>query len=296
MLFRSMRGLKGLRQLAGPHLLAWGDDGIWESTDGGIRWLPLVRLLTEPDVRDLGIGPKGPVVATGSGLWTLQKQTAAPPEDAVPDRVLPLPVVVGMAWKRAGLETTALSLSRRQALAMLTPSLSLKFDYGRNASRDSSWWDQETTEDRGRDWSMQAQLCWGGCSGSGIDSTGEYYESGGELYDADGNVLDPTDIEGDLFVVDGEVFDSSQVVAAAANVAQSVQKYQNDLYGTLAEAWLTRRRLVAERPTVSTLSLQAQVNHELKIQELEARLDIYADGAFRQSLQESREKIGRAHV
>ncbi|HND30056.1 MAG TPA: hypothetical protein PLA94_08645, partial [Myxococcota bacterium] len=119
-----------------------------------------------------------------------------------------------------------------------------------------------------------------------VDAAGDYYDSGGQLYDANGNVVDIDELGDELFVVGDQIFDQSQVVAAAANVAQAVQDYQGDLYAVVAEAWITRNRLIAERTSIRNLSLEAQLGHELKIQELEARLDIYTDGAFGRSLVE----------
>ena len=49
-----LSGLRGLTALSGTgHVGAWGSDGVWESTDGGVTWRPVFKGLRDPDVRDL---------------------------------------------------------------------------------------------------------------------------------------------------------------------------------------------------------------------------------------------------
>jgi hypothetical protein len=266
-------------------LLAWGNDGVWESQDGGVRWSPAIKLLTEPSITAL-VFLETPLIATPVGLWQMVQRTEEAKNQARPDTTLSLGATVGIAWRRQGLDTAPLSLARKQAAALLAPSLIATVKVGGGALRASDYWDDQTEEGAGYDWAAALALCWGGC-GAGTeltsDGSSEYYEVDGELFSSDGSPVDPGELGDTLFVVDGQIFTQDQVVAAAANVSQSVQRYQNQIYSAVAEAWLTRQRLIVERPNMSTLSLSAQVEHELKIQELTARLDIYTDGAFQRS-------------
>ncbi len=280
-----MTGLRGLTQVVGAHLLAWGNDGVWESGDGGVRWFPVVRLLTEPKVQSLIMTPEGPIITAGVSLWALRPATEKK-DDKKQVSGLGLSESINVAWRRQGLDVAPLSMARRQMAALISPTFSVDLKVGQSSGRTASWFDEETQEDGGVQWQGAAVLCWGGCGSGSVDAAGDYYDSGGQLYDANGNVVDIDELGDELFVVGDQIFDQSQVVAAAANVAQAVQDYQGDLYALVAEAWITRNRLIAERPSVQNLSLEAQLGHELKILELEARLDIYTDGAFGRSIVE----------
>lgn len=277
-----MRGLRGLRQVMENHLVAWGEDGVWESLDGGVKWQPVSHLLTDPDVRDLEIVDGLPLIATASGLWWL---VVRPPErpDVPPPVGMSLNTAVSLAWRRSGLDVSALSLARRRLAATVAPQMGFTFGWNQGAARKTEFLDYSTAESHDANWDVGLSLCWGGC-GSAASAGTSVDESTGTYYDSSGNEISADDLDGGLFVMDGEVFSDTQVVAAAANIQQNLQRYQNQLYGMVAEAWTTRRRLLSETPAIRTLSLEQQVEHTLKIQELEARLDIYTEGAFSQSL------------
>lgn len=282
-----MRGLRGMAMIAPNHVLAWGSDGVWESLDGGVRWMPVVQLLTDPDVRDLKMNGGLPEIATTSGLWHLERRLSVKSSGPQTEG-MSLGAVVDIAWKRGGLDIAPLSLSHRQFLALATPQLSTHFAWSNDASRTADLMDIQTTEPHGGSWSTYIQMCWGGCGVTVSDlSNTDVEDLSGVLYDENGNEVDAQDLKDQLFVVDGEVYGTDQVVSAAANVSQSIQAYQNAVYASIAEAWLTRRRLISEHDTLQQLPLNAQIDHILKIQELDARLDIYTDGAWQQSLSNS---------
>jgi hypothetical protein len=260
---------------AGHVLAISGRDGVWESMDGGVRWAPAFRLLGDPDVRAIDFETGIPVIATATGVWRMVTP-AGGAEPARAAKVLDMGVAIGMAQRRAGLDSDMLTLAHREIAALLAPKLQVNFDWTQSADRTTKWAEESTTEKHSSDWGIVGQLCWGNCGGTVTVSSDSYDGT----YDADATDL----ASSDLYVVDGEVFDDSQSVIAAANVAQSIRAYREHLHEQVSEAWLTRQRLATEAPLTSQMPLHDQVMHALKIAELDARLDIYTDGAFTRAL------------
>ncbi|MFZ5478042.1 MAG: hypothetical protein ACOZNI_14805 [Myxococcota bacterium] len=261
--------------LAG-HLLAITGDGAWESVDGGVRWFPAARLLTDPDLRDVAFDGGLPVVAARTGVWRM----AAPPVlEGIGRRteLMPLYDAVRAAQNRTGLEVEPLSLARASRLALFTPRLAMTLRSEWEGNRDVDYLAFSNTEDHDADWRFTANLCWGRCTSTEID------------YDPDDVSIDEAVYEEDLYVMDGEVFTEEQVVSAAANVAQSIRAYRTHLAQVVTDAWIARQRLAQEAGQVNTLPLQAQVDHALKELELDARLDVYTEGAWRSALSTTQE-------
>ncbi len=266
-----LRGLRQIVPLPGAgHLLALTADGPWETMDGGLRWLPLARLLTEPDVRDVAFDEGLPVIATRSGVFRLTK----PMELAERPRAVPLPPLYDMiarAQQRRGLDTDMLSLARRRVAAALAPRFEVVYDWGKGAGRTADFIDAANTEANDGDWSLTARACWGACASS---ASSIVYDPSEAAYLADDT----------LFVVGDQVFDEGDAVAAAANVAQSIRSYERYTAGVVTEAWMARQRLNQEQAVVDLLPLKDQVVHALAIAEADARLDLYTDGAFSRQL------------
>lgn len=262
-----LRGLRQIVPLPGAgHLLALTADGPWETLDGGVRWLPLARLLTEPDVRDVAFDEGLPVIATRSGLFRLTQ----PVELAERPRAIPLPPLYDMiarAQKRRGLDTDMLSLARRRVTAALAPRLELVYDWGKGAGRTADFIDAANTEANDGDWSLTGRVCWGACASS---ASSIVYDPSEAAYLADDS----------LFVVGEEVFEEGDAVAAAANVAQAIRSYERYTAGVVTEAWMARQRLNQEQAVVDLLPLKDRVAHALDIAEADARLDAWTEGAF----------------
>lgn len=266
-----LRGLRQIVPLPGAgHLLALTSDGPWETMDGGVRWLPLARLLTEPDVRDVAFDEGLPVIATRSGVFRLTR----PMELAERPRAVPLPPLYDMiarAQTRRGLDTDMLSLARRRVAAALAPRLELVYDWGKGAGRTADFIDAANTEANDGDWSLTGRVCWGACASS---ASSIVYDPSEAAYLADDS----------LFVVGDQVFDEGDAVAAAANVAQSIRSYERYTAGVVTEAWMARQRLNQEQAVVDLLPLKDRVAHALDIAEADARLDAWTEGAFTRAL------------
>ncbi len=265
----SLKDVREVVPLRGAgHLLAVTGDGPWETIDGGLRWVPLARLLTEPDVRDVAIDAGLPVIATRSGIYAL----AMPMELAERPRALPLPQLyemVDVAQNRPGLDADMLSLSRRRLLAAATPRVDLGWQWDRRRGRDADHVALENAAYDDSAWSFVARACWGNCAAS-----------------ASGYVSDPADAELDdtLFVVGDEVYDDGNAIAAAANVAQGIRDYRRNAAAVVTEAWMRRQRLNQEQAVVDLLPLRDRVMHALDVAEADARLDAWTEGAFTRDL------------
>lgn len=265
--------LRGLRRMIhlpeAGHLLAISADGVWESTDAGVKWTPASRLLSDPDVRGLAMAEGTPVIATAGGVWRMVRPQVLG-EDRAPEVSKPMPLAdtVAIALDRAGLTGDMLALARRSAALPLIPTLTVQSSYNWKAGRDADFQVLSAAGTRDGSGSVTAQLCWGGCA-----TSSSYYSYDSETYDVAQMVED-----GQLTVIDGEIYDADAVVSAAANVAQSLASYRVSTAQQIGEAWITRARLADE--VVPEASLRDQVMHLLAIQELDARLDAWTNGTF----------------
>lgn len=284
-----MHGTKGMVQFDAGHLLAWGADGAWETMDASVSWQPLNRGLREPSVVALTMADRTPLAALPNGIWRLvrgglsgvgglgrrpgSERFGAPP----------LYEVVAQASNRAGIDPDMLSLARKAALARLLPQFELTFNWDDNLSRDNDWVDEKTEDGIDSGWSITGNLCFGSCGATIITGdTSDPTELIAAGFDED-TVFAESSGDDALFVMDGEVISSSQPVLAAANVASSIQAYRLRLSDVIADTYISRQRLLNARPPADA-SVSEQIDHQLKVMEAEARLDLYTDGAFGRSL------------
>lgn len=265
--------LRGLRRIVhlpeAGHLFAISSDGAWESLDAGVKWTPASRLLSDPDVRTLDFAGGEPVIATRSGIWRMVEPERLADLSEPPRPVMPMSLTVEAALSRSGMKADLLTLAKRTRLLPFIPNLTLQATYGWDAGRDADF--QVLTSNGTRDdgFGATAQLCWGGCA-----SSTSYYSYETDSFDVEQMVDD-----GQLTVIDGEVYDANSVVAAAANVAQNLASYRVSAAQQISEAWITRARLVAEGNTLD-VPLRDRVMRTLAVQEIDARLDAWTNGQF----------------
>lgn len=265
--------LRGLRRIVhlpeAGHLFAISGDGAWESLDAGVKWTPASRLLSDPDVRTLDFAAGEPIIATRSGIWRMVEPERLADLSEPSRPVMPMSLTVEAALSRSGMKADLLTLAKRTRLLPFIPNLTLQATYGWDAGRDADF--QVLTSNGTRDdaFGATAQLCWGGCA-----SSTSYYSYETDSFDVEQMVDD-----GQLTVIDGEVYDANSVVAAAANVAQNLASYRVSAAQQISEAWITRARLVAEGNTLD-VPLRDRVMRTLAVQEIDARLDAWTNGQF----------------
>lgn len=259
------------------HVLAAGSDGVWESIDGGTRWRPLAEGLRSADQAALVLGPDGPVAAGPHGVYRLARSVRAGASKVVetPSEVLP-PVgeVVMVAIRRTGVDIEPLVLQRALVRSLLAPQVSLEASL---AHRRALGADFSAVTNDGSDamvWTVSADLCFGACGSTSSTSAAEV--DADFLYD-----------DGQVVVIDGEAFfaeDGGSYSAASANVGERISKYRTSIADSVAGLYFSRQRLARERAGISGLPLHEQVEHELGIQEVTARLDAWTDGYFSRAI------------
>ena len=289
---QSLRGVTGLSALKGPaHLMAYGHDGAWETTDGAVTWHPVSTGLRDPDVRAAVVVDGRPIIATSKALWRLRPVSFAAgglgsrPKPVVTEsdqRMLGL--LIEVSTERVGLDLERVQTRKLAAKAYL-PRLTLTAAALKYLGRESQFISGDTTEDGGFAWVISARACFGGCAAGAISDlidAADEYGIAGMLESSEYDVVDPLSVINDLvldnqYVINGEVVGEDGEALAAANVAQKIRKYRFDVADQVAGAWSALVRL---RNTAAPESLSGSVDQILQVQELESRLDLYTDGAY----------------
>jgi len=238
---------------------------VLESMDRGLSWTPITQGLSgvadgRLQVRSGG----GLLMAAADGLWALER--VSDDLDEPISRWLPLTELVDASLSRLGVRRDYNAFrSRYQAAAM--PTLLVDWNFIPPGSH-LDWSDSlGTTGALQPQWQLRARLTWSPRRNNsvalrGIDSTDDVLDTNVVVIDGEAQLLTGTDD----YVV-------------AARIERDVLGYQAELATQVTDLYRTRAELVAERPRMSNANLQRQVQHELAIDELEARLDALTDGA-----------------
>ena len=276
--------LYGVRSLRAPTLpgrvLAAGDDGVWESADGGVTWKPLSDGLPGPKQRQILLREDGSAWLAGAyGVWRAERVVGPVSFDgaaaaAAPESLPPLGVVVDASLRRAGVSYDPLLIQRRLVRSLYTPRVDVRAQLQRERQRLSNFPAILTTDTDREVVAYELRLCFGRCGGT------------------DGQVsFDDPDAasfgEGDIFVVGDEAFsgaDQGNIAASAANVSERLAAQRKAAADAVSDLYVTRIRLVDERAGVRDLPLRDQVLHEIDILEATARLDAWSDGLFSRTL------------
>ncbi len=239
-------------------LVAASGAGPWWSEDGGLTWESLT--LGEQaiqELHDVEIDGDAVLLASSGGLWKLRRR-----EDLVPVEIpewVPLGALVDAAVGRP--ELTA-HVGSRWAAA-LAPDVALEGRWWQDVG-DS--WDADTWTVRNVDtsWLVGVRMTWR----PGRQQTSTAFD----VLDPGAN-LSVLVVDGDVFIDDGT---SGQILASA--VRRGATQYRDELAERIGQLWRERQRLMAEgiRPGAP---LTEQVRAVLRIQELEAGLDVLSDGA-----------------
>ena len=283
-----MPGLRGLAPLAGQgHLATWGTDGVWESMDGGVTWHPVYQGLRDPDVRDLVVVGDQPVIVASRSVWRLgvsvggsQGGMAAARGDApvaFEEQQL-LGLLVDVATRRAGLRLDTLN-PHALAIKPLLPAVHLEAIYGRQVGRDSQPLAGQTVENADGAFELRAMVCFGGCAANAVIDFADTVDSyAAEIGDASGELADlAQSVAPEVYTLDGELMGADTEAFAATNTAQGIRKYRGQVSDQVVGAWATLQTTVHTPPPPS---LSGAVDRLLDIQEAEARLDLYTEGAY----------------
>lgn len=261
------------------HLLAGGVDGVWESTDGGMRWRPIVAGLPSPDNDALVHGTDGPIVAGLDGVFGLQNaemEAVAVATDDVEVLRVDMSDLVRVSLDRPGMAMREILTQGAVMRSMLLPKFSVD---GRMTEQHMLSADHEARTNRGSErigWTVGMTMCFGPCSSvSGFSSLD--VDAALELAESGVTELSELAVVGDeVYVADT----SGSLTPMAANVAERMTRYRSEVANRVSELVLSRHRLIEARGVVQTLSLREQVGHELDILESTARIDVYTNGYF----------------
>ena len=289
-----MPGLRGMAQLEGSgHVLIWGSDGVWESMDGGVTWRPIYQGLRDPDIRDVVVAGAQPVAAGSRTLWRLGLGGVTESADSgssvsgrrsrsplASSEIQLLGFLVDTATRRQGLDISTLNPAALSAKAFL-PMVMLTGGYGVRRARSSALLTSQTTEGDNGDWTFGAVLCFGGCSSSAIYDISDAVDASVGVVDTQGLETMgfdemPRQLD-DLYAIGDELVGEGSEALAATNTAQTMRKYRQQVSEQVAGAWSTVQRL---DHTPVPPSLHSGVARILDIEEAEARLDLYTDGAY----------------
>ncbi len=272
-------GIRSVRDVdrVGPgHLLATGEFGVFESIDGGLTWDRFERGLT--NVASSSISSAGDQVwlAGKEGPFLLMQvsteELLADLRQDVPPWV-PVGAIVTRSLSRPGLVSQRGGM-RRFVAAYLLPQVRLEGQY--RVKQGLRWNDTSGTvrtrfpEQIGRlilQWSPPGRKV----------RMGEY--DGDIDFDSDLDDSDRADV--DIVVVDDSVFVGGSAAGYASQVAtrRSAMKYRNTLIEDINDIYSQRNDLIRQRTRLDDAALADKIVHELKIQELEATLDVLSDGA-----------------
>ena len=275
--------------LLGPgHVVVAGKDGPWETLDGGTTWTPISRGLSDPMCRSLDWHKGLVIVASNEGVFRLEpvldseKIPDETPGELLPewegllDEWIPVRALVDAALNRPGLSAEG---GGRRMLSTVLPVLTvearyepesrdLRYDAGLSSSGSLV---PGTTLDREGEFSAVARLQWTPMGRKQSSVSTDYGSS-------------DLDIDRVWVMVDGTkvtVGDGSSPWVMSQTVSRRVVDYRNRLASDVTDLYFARAELIRARPVMVTDSVLEQVALELKLDELEARLDFLTAGAVR---------------
>lgn len=249
-------GVRAMLRLGPGHLLVASAEGPWESVDGGVTFEPILRGLTREETRDLDGGGRDVLLAAADGVFRLapvSEEIASSTRLGTEDFV-PVEVLVDTAVARRGLEEPR-SRGVIRFLGSAAPRLHVEARY---TPRGDLTYTQASGTARGVEGTFRAvaRLEW---SPAGRRS---------------GTEIQAIILDGDVYVDDGR--DRSLITARLNRQALA---YRQHVVQDITELYFARAELMGRAPLVRAESLHARVDHEIRIREIEARLDVLTEGA-----------------
>jgi hypothetical protein len=263
----SPSGVASMVRVGPDHLLTAGRTGVWETIDGGETWSPLGRGLFSRNAHALVVAGDTVWLAAEGGLFRMSADEGDVPELSLVPWV-DVETLVGVAMARKGVRPEPIG---RRAVAALAPRLIVEgrfvgqgdLSYNANVEVDYDIYDGEvedvtegggTTWGEDGDWQILARLEW----------TPRKRSNAG--------AVEATIVGDDL------VFDVTEA-GVGPRLDRLGADYGIDLSRTVSELYYQRQALASERAAVRDRPVLEQVVHELRIAEIEARLDALTDGA-----------------
>ena len=284
-----LSGLRGLAALSGTgHVGAWGSDGVWETTDGGVTWRPVFKGLRDPDVRDMVVVGDQPVIVASRAVWRLTVGIPeADPSSPTGLAKIEVPLLeqqllghlIDLSTRRTGLDLNVLSPSMLATKRWL-PTVMVQATYGTQEGREAQFLQGQTDDSRDGELYVIASACFGRCAGSGLYDVADVADSYASSGTAEVATMAADEIaEGldEFYTLDGQLLGAGSESFAATNTGQRMRKYRTQVAQQVVGAWSTLQRL--DRDTLPP-SLAGQVARLLDIQEAESRLDLFTDGAY----------------
>jgi hypothetical protein len=287
-------GTRVLVSLPEPgRVLAAGDDGVWESIDGGVRWSPVVDGIPGPEQRALVVDAESVVLGGEYGVWRLGRAVALEeiPGGAIVSSTVVLPPMgelVELSLRRSGVSYDPVIVQRALLASYLAPRLRLTGRLDRPSKRSARFSGMYNEDNEALDWTFGLSMCFGPC-GNVTDLS----------YDADyggsyGDYSDYAEYSGsgdapELAAYGDQVYDANDrgsFAASAANTVEGLSKYRRFLAESVSGLYTQRLRLERQRGSVASLPLREQVSFYLDVAEADAHLDAYTDGYFIRALDE----------
>jgi len=223
------------------------------------------------------VGPDGPITAGPRGVYRVVRVVLTAPGGVAavqrPEVLPPVGELVMVALRRTGVDIEPLLLQRAMLRSLLAPQLGLEGSLTQRHDLHADIPGAANTGSSAQVWIIRLDLCFGACGSS----------SSTIATDAADYIADDSQfvvIEGEAYLAD----DVGSYSAASANVAERISKYRSDIAQTVSGLYYSRQRLTRERAGISGLPLREQVDHEIGIQEVTARLDAWTDGYFSQAI------------
>ncbi|MDP6933713.1 MAG: hypothetical protein QGG40_12395, partial [Myxococcota bacterium] len=150
------------------HVLVAGEDGVWESTDGGIRWSPLVQGLPGPGVWELTPSDQGLLLAGQGGVYQLVSvERAETVTRTTVEEVAPaLSEVLDVALRKSTISLDPVRIQRGISKSLRMPSVTLDASVDPQSSASADYLALGNDAERDLDWTVGASLCFGGCGRS----------------------------------------------------------------------------------------------------------------------------------
>ena len=243
-------------------LLAAGAAGPFESTDGGVTWVPVSRGLSRGPARAIAVGGAVVLLVLGGELWQLVPAPAVEREDAGAGNVEPWVSLRVLLDSSLGRRALTRGLSKR-GLAAAMPQVTVE---ARRRWEGSDSWDADawTTRAEPGVFSAMVRLTW---------RPNRERAAGSLALDRDGRPL--------LFVADGDVVvdDGTSPVVLVDRVHRAGVRYRNQLAEVISDLYRTRQLLAREVRLDAEATLATRVRRSLSIAEVEAKLDALTESA-----------------